>query len=81
MKCDNCNKTATVHLTAVHMGKQTQSHLCIRCAERSAGVAAEDSVPMNELLTKFVLAHSGLQKNAGPGSDESGSAPSKVDPK
>jgi protein arginine kinase activator len=28
MKCDNCNKTATVHLTEIKGGKKIEKHLC-----------------------------------------------------
>lgn len=82
MKCDNCDKMATMHLTEVGSRNTTgtrpeeknnmrrERHLCVQCASESEGVAA--NVPMNELLTKFVLAHAGL------GPDEN--RPGKADP-
>jgi len=63
MKCDNCNKqTATVHLTEIKNGKQIQKHLCEQCAAQNEGVPIKSHTPINELLTNFVMAHTGLQK-------------------
>jgi protein arginine kinase activator len=65
MKCDNCNRNATVHLTEIRSGKKIEKHLCEHCAAQSEGVpaaAVKGHTPINELLTNFVMAHSGLQK-------------------
>ena len=60
MKCDHCNKPATVHLTEIHNGKKIQKDLCEQCAAKLEGISSGGNAPINELLTKFVLAHSGL---------------------
>ena len=66
MKCDSCNKNATVHLTEIKNGKKIEKHLCEQCAAQSEGLPAVKShTPINELLTNFVMAHSGLQKDLG----------------
>ena len=65
MKCDNCNKTATVHLTEIKSGKKIEKHLCEQCAAQNEGLPVKSHMPINELLTNFVMAHSGLQKEAG----------------
>jgi protein arginine kinase activator len=66
MKCDNCNKQATVHLTEIRNGKKIEKHLCEQCAAANEGVPVKAGhTPINELLTNFVLAHSGLQKETG----------------
>jgi protein arginine kinase activator len=62
MKCEKCNKPATVHLTEIHGGKQVSKHLCEQCAAQNDGLVVKPHAPINELLTNFVLAHSGLQK-------------------
>jgi protein arginine kinase activator len=64
MKCDTCNRTATVHLTEIRNGKQVEKHLCEECAAQSEGMPGlmKGHTPINELLTNFVMAHSGLQK-------------------
>jgi protein arginine kinase activator len=64
LKCDNCNKTATVHLTEIRNGKKIEKHLCEQCAAQSEGMPTlgKGHQPINELLTQFVMAHSGLQK-------------------
>ena len=62
MKCDNCNKTATVHLTEIKGGKKIEKHLCEQCAAQSEGLPVKSHMPINELLTNFVMAHSGMQK-------------------
>ena len=65
MKCDNCNKNATVHLTEIKGGKKIEKHLCEECAAQAEGLPVKSHTPINELLTNFVMAHSGLQKEAG----------------
>jgi protein arginine kinase activator len=72
MKCDNCNKPATVHLTEIKGGKKIEKHLCEQCAAQNEGVPAKSHTPINELLTSFVLAHSGLQKEMGVACEQCG---------
>src|ERR1700744_6075006 len=62
LKCDICNNPATVHLTEIRNGKKIEKHLCEQCAAQSEGLPVKSHTPINELLTNFVLAHSGLQK-------------------
>lgn len=62
LKCDNCNKPATVHLTEIRNGKKIEKHLCEQCAAQNEGVPVKGHTPINELLTNFVMAHSGLQQ-------------------
>jgi protein arginine kinase activator len=72
-KCDNCSKTATVHLTEIKAGKKIEKHLCQDCAAQSEGLPVKSShTPINELLTNFVLAHSGMQKDAGAACEHCG---------
>ena len=73
MKCDNCNKSATVHLTEIKGGKKIEKHLCEQCAAQNEGLPVKSHMPINELLTNFVLAHSGLQqKEQGTGCPQCG---------
>jgi len=66
MKCDNCgNKPATVHLTEIRGGKKIEKHLCEQCAAQSEGMPVKQHTPINELLTNFVMAHAGIQKELG----------------
>ena len=65
MKCDNCSKTATIHLTEIKGGKKIEKHLCESCANQTGDVPVKAHTPINELLTQFVMAHSGVQKEAG----------------
>jgi len=32
MKCERCNKPATIHLTEIQGGKKIEKHLCEACA-------------------------------------------------
>jgi protein arginine kinase activator len=60
LRCEQCNKPATVHLTELKAGKKLEKHLCEQCASQLEGVPGVKShTPINELLTNFVLAHSG----------------------
>src|SRR5690348_16570521 len=72
MKCDNCNKTATVHLTEIKGGKKIEKHLCEQCAAQNEGLPVKSHMPINELLTNFVMAHSGPHKEAGTGCENCG---------
>jgi len=74
MKCDNCNKTATVHLTEIKQGKKIEKHLCEQCAAQSEGLPVKSHTPINELLTNFVMAHSGLQKEVAQACETCGMA-------
>jgi protein arginine kinase activator len=65
MKCDNCGKSATVHLTEIKGGKKIEKHLCEQCAAQNEGIPVKAHTPINELLTNFVMAHSGLPKESG----------------
>jgi protein arginine kinase activator len=62
MKCDKCNKPATVHLTEIQGGKQISKHLCEQCATQGGEGLLKVHAPINELLEKFVQQHSGLPK-------------------
>jgi protein arginine kinase activator len=63
IKCDNCGaKVATVHLTEIKNGKKFEKHLCEQCAAQDGGLPAKGHTPINELLTNFVMQHSGLQQ-------------------
>lgn len=59
MKCENCNNPATVHLTELKNGKKIEKHLCENCAAATEDIPVKTHTPINELLTNFVLAHSG----------------------
>ncbi len=74
MKCDNCNKPATVHLTEIRNGKKVEKHLCEQCAAQAEGMPAlvKGHQPINELLTQFVMAHSGLHKELNTTCDQCG---------
>jgi protein arginine kinase activator len=74
MKCDNCNKQATVHLTEIKNGKRVEKHLCEQCAAQNEGLPVKSHTPINELLTNFVLAHSGLAKEAGAACEHCGTS-------
>src|SRR2546429_9018539 len=72
LKCDNCNKPATVHLTEIRNGKKIEKHLGEQCAAVNEGLPVKSHTPINELLTNFVMAHSGLPKETGQPCDACG---------
>jgi protein arginine kinase activator len=61
MKCDHCDKQATVHLIEIQGGKQIEKHLCETHAVDEGVAVKVQNAPINELLEKFVLKHSGLE--------------------
>jgi protein arginine kinase activator len=73
IKCESCHKAqATVHLTEIRNGERHEKHLCEQCAAQSEGFPVKAHTPINELLTNFVMAHSGLQKEAAQGCPQCG---------
>ncbi len=61
MKCDHCKNVATVHLTEIKNGKKIEKHLCEQCAAQNEGLHPKTHMPINELLTNFVMAHTNIQ--------------------
>ena len=59
MKCDQCNRPATVHLTEIRGGKKLEKNLCEQCAAKLGSAQGTGHTPINELLSKFVMEHSG----------------------
>lgn len=57
-KCDRCDREATVHEVTIKDGAKVEKHLCESCA-REEGIVVQSHAPINELITKFVMAHSG----------------------
>src|SRR5687767_10695405 len=64
-KCETCGKQATVLLTEIKNGKKIEKHFCEECAAQNEGLPVKQHTPINELLTNFVMQHSGLQKEMG----------------
>ena len=57
MKCDICDRPATVHLIEIKGGKKVEKHLCEEHA-LAEGVAVQVShPPLTEWLEKFVMKH------------------------
>ena len=57
MKCDRCDKPATVHGTEISGGQKIEKHLCEDCAAEE-GIAIKAEVPISQLLEDFIL-HTG----------------------
>jgi len=64
MKCDLCNRPATVHLTEIRNGRKLEKHLCEQCAAKLESMPLKSHTPINQLLTNFVMAHSGAVQEA-----------------
>jgi len=61
MKCDKCDKPATVHLIEIIDGNKIEKHLCEGHASEEGIAVKVTNAPINELLEKFVLKHSGAE--------------------
>jgi protein arginine kinase activator len=64
MKCDKCDNPATVHLIEIKNGKKLEKHLCEQHAAEEGVTVKISNAPINELLEKFVLKHSGAEVRA-----------------
>jgi len=64
MVCQRCKKRqATVHLTEIVKSEKREKHLCEKCAA-DEGVTVKQHVPLNELLSNFLVAQAGAQQMA-----------------
>ena len=64
MLCQRCNKNeATIHITEVSNSKHRENHLCEQCAEADGSVI-KNPVTINQLLSSFIMAHSGATELA-----------------
>ena len=59
IKCDICDNQATVHLIEIQSGEKVEKHLCEEHAVQEGVAVKVQNAPINELLEKFVLKHSG----------------------
>jgi len=59
MKCENCGKQATIHLTEIKNGKKLEKHLCEACAADNGDYTAKSHMPIDQLLSNFVLNQTG----------------------
>lgn len=66
MKCDKCDKPATVHLIEIVDGNKIEKHLCEAHAAEEGIAVKVSNAPINELLEKFVLKHSGAAASPPP---------------
>lgn len=55
IKCDKCDRPATVHMTEISGDQKIEKHLCEECAA-SEGITIKANVPITQLLEDFVLA-------------------------
>ncbi len=61
--CPHCNKPKTVHVTEIKAGQKIEKHLCKDCPHVNEGMASgKIHQPINELLSNFVMSHSGAAK-------------------
>jgi protein arginine kinase activator len=64
MLCQRCKKrSATVHLTEIVNSEKREKHLCEKCAA-DEGVTMKQHVPLNELLSNFLVSQAGAQEVA-----------------
>lgn len=54
MRCERCEREATIHEVIIHQGKKQERHLCESCA-REAGLSSDPHLPIAQLITGFML--------------------------
>jgi len=72
IKCDKCDKPATIHLTDIADGKKTEVHFCEECAMAEGLVKA--ALPLNQLLQGLGL----VQSDSGGAIVKSSETPERV---
>ncbi len=64
MLCQRCNKNeATIHITDISNGEHQENHLCEQCAE-TEGAVIKTPTTINQLLSSFIMAHTGVAELA-----------------
>jgi protein arginine kinase activator len=62
MLCQRCKKhSATVHLTEIVKSEKRERHLCEKCAAQE-GITMKQHIPLNELLSNFLVAQAGAKE-------------------
>lgn len=54
MRCERCEREATIHEVIIAQGKKQERHLCESCA-RQAGLSSDPHLPIAQLITGFML--------------------------
>lgn len=54
MRCERCEREATIHEVIIHQGKKRERHLCESCA-RAAGLSSDPHLPIAQLISGFML--------------------------
>jgi protein arginine kinase activator len=59
-------------MTEIKGGKKIEKHLCEQCAAAQPDLPVQAHTPINELLTNFVMAHSGLTREQSAACEQCG---------
>lgn len=54
MRCERCEREATIHEVIIHDGKKRERHLCEACAD-AAGLSSDPHMPISKLISSFML--------------------------
>jgi len=58
MRCERCEREATIHEVIIHAGKKRERHLCESCAN-NAGLSSDPHMPISKLIASFMLGPDG----------------------
>lgn len=54
MRCERCEREATIHEVIIHQGEKRERHLCESCADKS-GLSSDPHLPISQLISGFML--------------------------
>ncbi|MEM9373010.1 MAG: UvrB/UvrC motif-containing protein [Planctomycetota bacterium] len=54
MRCECCEREATIHEVIIHKGQKRERHLCETCAN-DAGLSSDPHMPISKLIESFML--------------------------
>lgn len=74
MRCERCEREATIHEVIIHQGKKRERHLCEACASKS-GLSSDPHLPISQLITGFMLGPNAPAAAAPTGEQRPASAP------
>lgn len=58
MRCERCEREATIHEVIIHQGQKRERHLCETCAN-NAGLSSDPHMPISKLIASFMLGPDG----------------------
>lgn len=79
MRCERCEREATIHEVIIHAGKKRERHLCESCAN-NVGLSSDPHMPISKLIASFMLGPDGSKQDSAERDDAAKSIKGPIAP-